>query len=173
MVVVQPVPAPAKSGRSPRDMALSMAVLLVPIALAIVIYRWLGGEGAVTVDPASAYADARAAKLFPVAEATVPKGWHPVSAAFRRDGGNGVLRIGYTGPDSGTAQLVESNATDLAGTELGPGRTTDGSATIQGREWRHYTLAEGEQAIVLAAPDRTVIIRGRMPDATLVGFASF
>jgi hypothetical protein len=152
-------------------MALSMAALLIPIFIAVVVYRWLGGEGAVTVDPSAAYADARAAKAFPVAELTVPKGWQPVSAAFRRDGSNAVLRIGFTGPDSGTAQLVEGNAADLVATELGAGARTDARAAIGGRDWQRYPLADGEQAVVLAEPGRTVIIRGRIGDAQLVAMA--
>jgi hypothetical protein len=82
-----------------------------------------------------------------------------------------VLRIGYTGPDDGTAQLVEGNAADLTATELGT-TTPDGSATIGGRDWQHYTLAHGEQAVVLAETGRTVIIRGKNRDADLVAFAS-
>jgi hypothetical protein len=168
---VQPPAPPARAGRSPRDMALSMAVLLIPIFIAVVVYRWLGGEGAVAVDPSTAYADARAAKAFPVAEVTVPKDWQPVSAAFRRDGSNAVLRVGFTGPGSGTAQLVEGNAADLVATELGPGARIDARAVIGGKDWQRYPLTDGEQAVVLAEPGRTVIIRGRMPDAQLVAMA--
>jgi hypothetical protein len=153
-------------------MALSMAALLVPIFIAVVLYRWLGGEGAVTVDPSTAYADARAAHAFPVAEVTVPKDWQTVSAAFRRDGATAVLRVGYTGPKSTTGQLVEGNAADLVSTELGAGARSDASAAIGGRDWQHYALGDGEQAVVLVEPGRTVIIRGRMPDAQLVEMAS-
>jgi Protein of unknown function (DUF4245) len=152
-------------------MALSMVVLLLPIFIVIVVFRWLGGENVVAVDPSSAYADARAARMFTVAEVATPKGWQSVSASFRRDGANGVLRVGFVGPDEATAQLVEGNAADLIVTELGAG-TPDGSATIAGRDWQHYTLGRGEQAVVLAETGRTILIRGKTRDAALVSLAS-
>ena len=148
-----------------------MVVLLLPIFIMIVVYRWLGGESVVAVDPSSAYADARAARAFTVAEVTAPKGWQSVSASFRRDGAGGVLRVGFTGPDGATAQLVEGNAADLAGTELGV-VTPDGSATIGGRDWQHYTLGRSEQAIALTETGRTILIRGKTKDADLVSLAA-
>src|SRR3981189_2187632 len=103
-----PTVAPRRLGRSPRDMALSLLVLLVPIIVLLGVYRFLGGESPTVVDPSAAYADARAAHAFPVAEPSLPPGWHPVSSAFRRGDAGAVLRVGFRGPDSGTAQLVES-----------------------------------------------------------------
>src|SRR5215212_11607591 len=58
-----------REGRSPRDMALSLAVLLVPIALLLVFYRVvLSGDAPVNVDPAPAFQEARAAAAFTVLE---------------------------------------------------------------------------------------------------------
>jgi hypothetical protein len=140
-------------------MALSMLVLLVPIFVLLVGYRFLGGEGAVVVDPSSAYADARAAGGFPVAEVTPPKGWEVASASFRRDGG-GVLRIGLRGPDSAAVQMIESGAdVGFVGSELGATRP-DGVAVIAGRNWVRQVTARGEPALVLSQPDRTVIVLG-------------
>src|SRR6187549_383654 len=60
---------PARLGRgqerSPRDMALSLAILIVPIALLLIFYRVvLSGDAPVTVDPAPTFQEARQAAVF-------------------------------------------------------------------------------------------------------------
>src|SRR3954467_15439417 len=90
-----PAPAPRRLGRSPRDMALSLLVLLVPIFILIGVYRFLGGESPTVVDPSSAYQEAQVAHAFPVAEPAMPGGWTIISADFRRGDAGGVLRIGF------------------------------------------------------------------------------
>ena len=107
-------PAPRLSrgqGRSPRDMALSLAVLIVPIALLLIFYRVvLSGDSPVTVDPAPALQSARQANAFPV---VVPQGlgddWHVSSATFGRRADGATLRIGYVDPDDDPVQLIESS----------------------------------------------------------------
>src|SRR3954471_4983105 len=85
--------APTRLGRgqerSPRDMTLSLVVLLVPIALLLIFYRVvLSGDAPVTVDPAPTIQEAQQAALFTVA---VPRGlgddWHTASATFQRESG--------------------------------------------------------------------------------------
>ena len=50
-------------------MAISLLVLLVPIALLLAFYRgFLGGDQPSTVDPVPALESARAANAFPVSE---------------------------------------------------------------------------------------------------------
>jgi hypothetical protein len=126
------------------------------------------------VDPSAAYADARAAHAFPVAEPSLPPGWHPVSSAFRRGDAGAVLRVGFRGPDSGTAQLVESDVTAgaLVTAELGAGAHDEGDTTLGGQLWKRYTATGGEHAYVLSQPDRTVIVQGRASDPALAALAA-
>ncbi|GAA1806450.1 DUF4245 domain-containing protein [Planosporangium flavigriseum] len=161
-------------GRSPRDMALSLLVLLVPIIVLLGVYRFLGGESPTVVDPSSAYADARAASAFPVAEPAVPTGWQPVSSVFRRSDAGAVLRVGFRSPRGGTAQLVESNvpAGALVKAELSTDARDEGRAQVNGQEWRRYAASNGDRALVLSQPDRTVIVMGRASDAELSQLAA-
>jgi hypothetical protein len=155
-------------------MALSLLVLLVPIFVLVGVYRFLGGESPTVVDPSSAFADARAAHVFPVAEPAMPQGWKPVSSAFRRGDAGAVLRVGYRSPSGGTAQLVESNvpAGVLASAELGAGAHDEGNAVLDGRQWHRYTASQGDRAFVLGQPDRTMIVVGRATDAELAQLAT-
>jgi hypothetical protein len=155
-------------------MALSMLVLLVPIFVLLGVYRFLGGEAATSVDPSTAYDDARAAHAFPVAEPSGLTGWKPVSSAFRRGDAGAVLRVGFRSPDGATAQLVESdvNAGALVSAELGSGAHDEGKATVDGRDWHRYTASGGDQAFVLSQPDRTMIVVGKADEAELTQLAT-
>ncbi|MFC0028918.1 DUF4245 domain-containing protein [Micromonospora chaiyaphumensis] len=171
----QPAPPPrkekARSERSPKDMALSLLVLLVPIALLLAFYRgFLGGDEPVTVDPAPAVEQARAANAFPVAE---PQGlgsdWRTVSARYQTDAGVGTLRIGYVTPEGRGAQLVESNAPaeKLLPAELSGGQPQGPADLPGGTSWQRYTARGNEQALVLLEPNRTVIVVGDAGEAEL------
>ncbi|MEU8263523.1 DUF4245 domain-containing protein [Micromonospora sp. NPDC048999] len=155
--------ARARSERSPKDMALSLLVLLVPIALLFAFYRgFLNGEQPTIVDPAPAVELARSAGAFPVSH---PDGlgsdWRTVSARYRAEEGGATLRIGYLTPDGRGAQLVESNvpADKLLPAELAGGRP-QGPADLPGGSWQRYTARSNEQALVLLEPNRTVIVIG-------------
>ena len=151
--------------RSPRDMALSLAVLLVPIALLLIFYRVvLSGDAPVTVDPTPTIQEAQQAALFPVA---VPRGlgndWHTASATFRRESGGATLRIGYVDPGKDPVQLVESSVppdTLLPG-ELGSGGKALGNYRTPAGVWRVYDGRPGETALVLAEPARTIVVVGK------------
>src|SRR5262249_20595646 len=114
MVYVSVEEAPRLSkreGRSPRDMVMSLAVLLVPIALLLIFYKFvLSGDAPVTVDPSSTIQEALDAKIFPIA---VPAGlgdhWAVSSATFAKQANGATLRIGYVDPDKDGVQLVESS----------------------------------------------------------------
>jgi hypothetical protein len=155
-------------------MAMSMLVLLVPIIVLLGVYRFLGGESPTVVDPSPAYADARAARAFPVAEPSAPAGWKPVSSVFRRGDAGAVLRIGFSSPTGGTAQLVESNVPTgaLVAAELGAGARDQGTASLDGQEWRRYTASRGDRALVLGQPDRTIIVMGGASEAELKQLAA-
>ena len=79
-----------RAERRPRDMAISLPVLLVPILLAFGIYRvFFDGHDPIRVDPAAAIDDARHAGAFPVLVPTgLDQDWTTVSATFQTiDGG--------------------------------------------------------------------------------------
>ncbi|MEU6073107.1 DUF4245 family protein [Micromonospora sp. NPDC047074] len=171
----QPAPPPAvdthKSERSPKDMAISLLVLLVPIALLLAFYRgFLGGDQPTTVDPAPAVESARAANAFPVSEpAGLADGWRTVSANFQTVDGGSSLRIGYLTPEGRGAQLVQSNVPPerLLPTELTAEAQPQGQTDLGGRTWQRYTARGNEQALVLLEPDRTVIVVGDARDNEL------
>ena len=171
----QPAPPPraekARSERSPKDMALSLLILLVPIALLLAFYRgFLGGDEPVTVDPAPAVEQARSANAFPVAE---PRGlgsdWRTVSARYRTEPDGATLRLGYVTPEGRGAQLVESNvpAEKLLPAELSGGQPQGPAALPGGTSWQRYTARGNEQALVLLEPNRTVIVVGDAAEAEL------
>jgi hypothetical protein len=157
--------------RTPRDMAISLLVLLIPVFLIVVIYRALhGGSEPVVVDPAPAVAEARAANVFPVAEPTgLAKGWRSVSAIFTRGEDGPVLRIGYVTPHDNGVQVVEStgSADQLLSTELTSGAQAKGAVDVAGQRWQHYLTRPGAQALVLLQPDRTIILTGSGTDTEL------
>ncbi|MFF5174411.1 DUF4245 family protein [Micromonospora sp. NPDC000089] len=154
----------SRSERSSKDMALSLLVLLVPIALIVAFYRgFLGGEQPTTVDATPAYEQARSAGAFPVSQpAGLGSGWRTVSAGYRTENGGATLRVGYLSPEGGAAQLVESNVPPQ---QLIPAELTDqgqpqGPADLPGGNWQKYTGRGNEQALVLLEPNRTVIVVG-------------
>lgn len=159
-----PVRLGKREGRSPRDMILSLAVLLVPIALFLTFYRVvLGGDEPIRLDPGPAIQDARQAALFPVAEPTgLGDDWRVATATFRRQPPAGTLRIGYVDPSDAGVQLVQSNV--AAETLLPAELTKDAEVTGQFRTplgvWRRYDTRPREEALVLTEPARTIIVVG-------------
>ncbi|MGK5517918.1 DUF4245 domain-containing protein [Micromonospora sp. URMC 107] len=170
-----PAPPPAvdtrKSERSPKDMAISLLVLLIPIALLLAFYRgFLGGDQPTTVDPAPALESARAANAFPVSEPVeLGDGWRPVSANFQTVEGGSSLRLGYLTPEGRGAQLVQSSVPPerLLPTELTAEGQPQGQTELGGRTWQRYTARGNEQALVLLEPNRTVIVAGDARDNEL------
>lgn len=164
-----------RAERSPKDMAISLLVLLVPIALFLGFYRVvLGGDQPAVVDPAPAVAEARAANVFPVGEPTgLPSSWRPISAAFQRTDAGATVRIGYVSPDDHGAQLVESNvpAERLLPAELTSAGRAEGTVQVGGRTWQRYSGRPGERALVLLEPNRTVIVVGAAGEQQLRGLA--
>jgi Protein of unknown function (DUF4245) len=177
----QPSPAaaagPVRSGRSARDMALSMAVLLVPIFLLLLGYRvFFAGDAPVGVDAGQVYDTARHDAHFPVRQPRdLPSGWVPIAAKFGAEADGSVLRVSYVPPDRSGIQLVESDrpVNALLPAELGadaqPGNLTD----IGGRQWRQYPQVQGGgRALVLAEDGRTTILTGTAEDSTMRTFAA-
>jgi hypothetical protein len=170
-------PALGKRGeRRPRDMALSLAVLLVPIALGIFFYQFfLDGNKPVTYDAQPTLEAARAAALFPVSE---PQGlsddWHVQSATFKREDTGATLRLGYSDPDANPVLLIESNAATatLIPAELGDKPEATGTVRIGARTWQQYDGRPGETALVLLEKGRTTLIIGSAKSDDLEEFAA-
>ncbi|GGO03021.1 DUF4245 domain-containing protein [Micromonospora parathelypteridis] len=170
-----PTPLPpvksAKSERSPKDMAISLLVLLVPIALLLAFYRgFLGGDQATTVDPAPAIEQARAANTFPVSQPQgLGSGWSTVSARYQTVEGGANLRIGYLTPEGRGVQLLQSSvpAERLLPAELTDQGQPQGPTELAGRTWQLYTARGNQQALVLLEPTRTMIIIGDARDNEL------
>ncbi|MFI5833752.1 DUF4245 domain-containing protein [Micromonospora sp. NPDC051300] len=161
----------ARSERSPKDMVLSLLILLVPIALLIAFYRgFLGGDSPVTVDPAPALDQARSANAFPVAAPTgLGDDWRTVNARFQTAADGATLRIGYVTPEGRGAQLLESNipAEKLLPAELSDGQPQGPADLPDGLSWQRYTARGNEQALVLLEPNRTVIVVGDARESEL------
>jgi hypothetical protein len=176
VVPAAPAAARGRSERSPRDMALSLAVLLVPIALLLTFYRVvLDGDAPVTVDPTSTIQEAQQAHLFPVAVPTgLSKDWHVSDATFRRLDGGATLRIGYVDPDKDPVQLVESSVSPdkVLPAELGDTAKPSGTFRSENRAWRLYAARPGEQALVLTETGRTIVIVGKTDTRNLETLAS-
>jgi hypothetical protein len=157
-------------------MALSLAVLLVPIALLLVFYRVvLSGDAPVNVDPGPAIQEAQQAALFPVA---VPGGlgadWHVSTATFRREASGATLRLGYVGPGDDPVQLIESSVPPetLLPAELTKAAKPTGTYRSASRAWRQYDARPGEQALVLAEQNRTIVVVGKAGTRSLQTLAS-
>lgn len=165
------VAAATRSERSPKDMAISLLVLLIPIALLIGFYRvFLGGDQAAEIDPSPTVAQARSINAFPVSEpAGLADGWRSITATLQRPEGAVTLRLGYLSPDGGGVQLVQSNvpAERLLPAELTDQGQPQGPADVAGRSWLTYTARAGERALVLMEPGRTVIVVGSARESEL------
>lgn len=169
-------PAVGRSERSPKDMVISLLVLLVPLLLLVGFYRVvLGGDEPVRVDPAPAVAQARASGAFPVSEPTGLHGsWRSVSATFQSADAGRTLRIGYVSPEGRGIQLVQSNVPpeQLLPAELTSNGQAQGLTEVAGRDWQRYSARPGERALVLLEERRTVVIVGDAAEGELRSLAT-
>lgn len=157
-----PEARPERAARGPRDLAISLIVLMIPVVILVAFFRFAGGDSAVVVDTAPVFDNARAASSFPVVEPTgLPDGWRAISAVFKRTG-SADLRVGYLTPTGGTALLVESNvpSAELLPAELGATVSNQGTVTEAGQMWQVYEVRNGERALVWLDPQRTTIVTG-------------
>jgi hypothetical protein len=166
---------PAKrEGRSTRDMALSLLVLIVPIALLLAFYRVvLSGDEPLTVDPASSIE--LASKEFTVLKPTgLGDDWRVTAATFKRTAGGATLRIGYVDPDDAPMQLVESTtpADTLVPAELGREGKRTGVFRTDAHAWMVYSGRPGETALILTESNRTVLIVGAATQPNLEKLAA-
>lgn len=164
------------SERSPKDMAISLLVLLVPIALLLAFNRFvLDGEEPTVMDPGPAIEQAQRAGLFPVDRPVgLDAAWRTVRADFQRGEDGATLRVGYLAPGDGRVQLVQSDipAERLLPAELAERTRPAGMVEIGGRQWQRLPGRPGEQALVLLEPERTVIVVGTAEERRLVDLAT-
>ena len=162
---------PPQPDRSAKDMALSLLVLLAPIALLFGFFQVvLDGDEPPVIDPEPAIAQARAVGAFPVSEPVgLNDDWHLVTARFRQEDGGHTLRIGYISPDGRGVQVVQSNrpAERLLPAELTADAQPLGETELAGRTWQRYRARPGEHALVLLEPERTVIVVGSTEESDL------
>ncbi|HEV2087739.1 MAG TPA: DUF4245 domain-containing protein [Cryptosporangiaceae bacterium] len=167
-------PAPGRRRGTVRDLAISLAVLVLPL-LAVVALCQPRDPGSTPVDPTGAYVGARAQAGFAVREPVGLDGWAATDATFRRTpDGAATLRVGYLTPAGRYAQLVQSSvpADRLIPAELGAGRPR-GVATIRGVSWQRYSARQPEdRAYVLLEPAVSVILVGDATDDEMRTFLS-
>jgi hypothetical protein len=161
-------PAPrlsAREGRRPRDMIISLVVLLVPIALILIFYRVvLDGDRPFAKDPTAAIE--MAGREFPVAQTSgLGKDWHITSANFQRQDGGGTLRIGYVDPDDRPLLMIQSNidAATLVPAEVGAEGKRTGVYRAGDRTWLQYSGRPGQTALIATEQQRTIVIIGESP----------
>jgi hypothetical protein len=168
--------APPRSARSTRDIVLSLAVLLIPIAIMIGVYKYFfAGEAPIRVDASQTYATAQHDAGYPIlAPSGLPSGWTTISSAFDKVTDGTVLRVAYVAPSRSGLQLVESDrpVNSLLPDELGADTQPGDLVTIGGKQWRSYPAArDGNRALVLAENGHTTIVIGTVSDADLRTFA--
>jgi hypothetical protein len=170
------VPVAERASRRPRDLVLSLLVLLVPIALLIGVYRVVHkGDEPLVVDAAPVIAEARAAGDLPVTEpAGLDQRWRVLSARYVGGDGAAVLRLGYLSPSGAGFQIVQSDrpADALLAEELTASARPLGGERLGDRDWQRYRGRPGERALVLLEPKRTVLVVGAGSDAELAALAS-
>lgn len=163
-----------REGRSTRDMALSLVVLMVPIVLLLAFYRVvLGGDKPMTVSPDSSLQ--LASKEFTVLTPTgLGSDWRVTAANFKREKEGVTLRIGYVDPDDNPVQLVESTvASDtLVPAEVGVAGKRTGAYRTEASSWLVYSGRPQETALILTETGRTVLIIGKTGQSNLEKLAS-
>src|SRR5690606_14145232 len=159
----QPVPpaAPPVGGarprarRGPRDMIISLLVLLVPVLVLV------GGSQLIAGRAGAAPQD-------------LGDGWVPVSAQFDEHATGGTLRVGYVTPAGDPVQVVHSTVPPEV---LLPQRLPDagpptGEVRLGDENWQRFPGRPNEQALVRMTPGLTTIVVGTADDAELQHLAT-
>ncbi|MFC3495895.1 DUF4245 family protein [Glycomyces rhizosphaerae] len=154
-------PARPKQRRM-RDMAFSMAVLLVPIGLFYVGWEWLASDRQVSVvDTTENYATAASLGLAAI-EPELSDEWKPISTDLAVDGETVTLRTGWYSPDGHGLQVAETNGAvaDVDEDLTGAGTPVEAA----GIEWAAYESGNGETWV--AELDGETIVLSAEPDGT-------
>ncbi|GAA1686470.1 hypothetical protein GCM10009830_37430 [Glycomyces endophyticus] len=146
--------------RRMRDMALSMAVLLVPLGLFYWAWSWLAEDRQVSVvDTGENYATAASLGL-PAIEPELSEDWKPISTHLAADGSTTTLRTGWYSPDGNGLQMSETSgpATEVDADLTGAGTPVEAG----GIEWASYELDSGEAWV--AEVDGATVVLSAEPD---------
>lgn len=152
-------PARPKQRRM-RDMAFSMAVLLVPIGLFYVGWEWLASDRQVSVvDTTENHATAASLGLAAI-EPELSDEWKPISTDLAVDGETVTLRTGWYSPDGHGLQVAETNGVvaDVDEDLTGAGTPVEAA----GIEWAAYESGTGETWV--AELDGETIVLSAEPD---------
>lgn len=125
-----------------RDMALSMAVLLVPIGLFYVGWQWVASDRQVSVVDTTENHSTAASLGLAAIEPDLGEEWKSISTDLAVDGETVVLRTGYYSPDGHGLQLAETNGTldDVNEDLTGAGTPVEAA----GIAWTAYETGSGE-----------------------------
>jgi hypothetical protein len=156
--------------RRPRDLVISLLVLLVPVLVLVGGYQILAErDQPVPVAPDAEIAAAQRAGLEAVEPTGLDPQWVPVSAVFRQVDGGATLRLGYLTPQRAPVQVVQSSVTPerLLPQELVADPTPVGTVTAGGVTWQRYPGREGETALVRHESGHTVLVVGAAAEPEL------
>jgi Protein of unknown function (DUF4245) len=146
-----------------RNMAISLAVLIVPLVV-LVAFCSPSADELATIDPSGTYQAAKSEAKFGIRiPAGLPDGWRATNSSINRgDSGAVTLRVSYLTPAGKFAQLLQSDvASDqLLPEELGGG-TIQGMTEVGGVTWQRYGGRRArETALVLLEPESSVLVVG-------------
>lgn len=171
--------APAKksrlTARRPKDMIISLAVLLVPIGLIFVGWRFLmSGQDVTPVDYSETVAEAQRAGLAVIEPEGLSDAWVPISHSVEDGGGVTTLRIGYHTPEAAGLQLVESDADrdTVVDVALGSSAKPDGSREVGDQTWTVYRTDDGHTGYVAETEESTIAVVGDAGRAELDEFVA-
>lgn len=138
-----------------RDMALSMAVLLVPLAIFLGVWNWAAADRHVSVvDTSEDYGIAESLGM-EVIRPDLSEDWKPISSAVATDEESVTLRTGWYSPEGDGLQLVQTTG-DPA--EINEDITGDGTVVEAGGvQWAAYDTADGEAWVAELAGSNVVL----------------
>ncbi|SDE36374.1 DUF4245 family protein [Glycomyces harbinensis] len=141
--------------RRMRDMALSLAVLLIPIGLFYVGWNWVASDRQVSVvDTTEHYATAASLGLT-VIEPQLGEDWQTISTDLAVEGEFVTLRTGWYSPEGDGLQLAQTTGPieDVNEELTGAGTPVESG----GVSWASYELSSGE-AWVAELAGATVVL---------------
>jgi hypothetical protein len=170
---------------SPGDMVRSLAVILIPLVILIVMFTNLPDDRPVTeVDWRPVLATARRDAPFPVlAPTNLPDGWRATQAGWTKVGEparNGqpsvrnLWQLGFLNPDNVFIGLDQGDmaADDLVDEQTRAG-TADGESLVNGQVWQRLRSPDGRtRSLVRRDPKVTSIIAGDLPYAALEAYGA-
>ncbi|WP_026930650.1 DUF4245 family protein [Glycomyces tenuis] len=148
-------PARRPKQRRMRDMALSLAVLLVPLGIFYWAWDWAAEDREVSVVDTSQDRQAAEGLGMEAVRPELSQEWKPISSALAAEGEAVTLRTGWYSPDGFGLQLVQTTGPvdDVHEGLSGSGEPVEAG----GVSWAAYDIPEGE-AWVTVLDASTVVI---------------